>query len=429
MSLKNVNRDEKNIAVLECEIDAASFSAAVTKSYNKRKGAIQLPGFRKGHAPRNLIEKMYGKGFFFEDALEELVPPTYEAALKESGIKAVSAPEYDVKSASEEEGVVFTAKVYTKPEVSIEGYKGIEVTRHEDAVTDEAVKSEIDRVRERNSRTTDVEGRPAKDGDTANINYEGFKDGTPFEGGKGEDFDLKLGSGTFIPGFEEAIVGHNVGEEFDVNVSFPEDYHAKELAGAPVVFKTKINAIKETVLPEFDDEFVKDVSEFNTVAEYEADVKAKLEKAAADRADAAVTDQVVAALVEKLVADIPEPMFVSETENQLRDFDSRLQMQGLKLSDYIKYMGITLDQLRERMRPQAERQVKLRLALEKIAELEKIEISEEEVETELKRLSDTYSVELEKVRSLVDPEDIKADLAADKALKLCKDAAAVKAEE
>lgn len=427
MSLKNVTTPEKNVAVLECEIDAAAFGAAVTKSYNKKKGNIQLPGFRKGHAPRNLIEKMYGKGFFYEDALEELVPAAYEEALKESGVKAVSAPEYDVKSASEEEGVVFTAKVDTKPEVEISDYKGIEVTRTQEEVTDEAVKAEIDRVRERNSRTSDIEGVPAAIGHTANINYEGFKDGVPFDGGKGEDFDLKLGSGTFIPGFEDAIVGHNVGEEFDVNVTFPEDYHAKELAGAPVVFKTKINALKETTLPDFDDEFVKDVSEFDTVADYEKDVRAKLEKNASDKADSEVTEQVVNALIEKLVADIPESMYVNETENQIRDFDSRLRMQGLKLSDYVKYMGITLDQLRERMRPQAEKQVKLRLALEKIAQLENIEVTDEEIEAEMKRLADTYSVELDRVKSLVDPEDIKADLAADKALKLCRESVTVKA--
>lgn len=426
MSLRNLTTPEKNVALLEIDIDASAFSEAVTRSYNSKKNNIQLPGFRKGHAPRNLVEKMYGKGFFFEDALEELVPDAYEDALKESGVKVVSAPEYEVKSASEEEGVVFTAKVYTKPEVSIEGYKGVEVTREQREITDEAVSAEIDRVRNRNSRTTDVEGRPAQLGDTANINYEGFKDGVPFDGGKGEDFDLKLGSGTFIPGFEDAIVGHEIGEEFDVDVTFPEDYHAEELAGAPVVFKTKINALKETILPELDDEFVKDVSEFDTVAEYTADVRAKLEKAAADEADNDVTEQVVDALVEKLVADIPEAMFVTETENQVRDFDNRLQMQGLKLSDYMRYLGTDLDGIRAQMRPKAEGQVKLRLALEKIAELESVVVTDEEIEDELKRLSDTYSIELERVKELVDPEDVRGDLAADKALNLCKESAVAK---
>lgn len=426
MSLKNVTTPETNVAVLEIEIGAAEFSAAVTRSYNSKKGNIQLPGFRKGHAPRNLIEKMYGKGFFFEDALEELVPAAYEEALIASGVKAVSTPEYDVTSASEEEGVVFTAKVYTKPEVSIEGYKGIEVTRNIEEVTDEQIDAEVERVRNRNSRTTDVEGRAAQQGDTANIDYEGFKDGVPFDGGKGEDYDLKLGSGTFIPGFEDAIVGHEIGEEFDVNVTFPEDYHAEELAGAPVVFKTRLNALKETILPELDDEFVKDVSEFDTVDEYKADIKAKLEKAAADRADGEVTDQVVTALAEKLVAEIPEVMFVNETENQVRDFDNRLRMRGLKLSDYMRYLGTDLDGIRAQMRPKAEVAVKLHLALEKIAELEAIEISDEAIEDEMKRLSETYSMELERVKALVDPADVKLDLAADKALQLCKDAVVVK---
>lgn len=426
MSLKNVTTPETNVAVLEIEIGAAEFSEAVTRSYNSKKGNIQLPGFRKGHAPRNLIEKMYGKGFFFEDALEELVPAAYEEALEKSGVKAVSAPEYDVTSASEEEGVVLTAKVYTKPEVSIEGYKGIEVTRSVEEVTDEQIDAEIDRVRNRNSRTTDVEGRAAQTGDTANINYEGFKDGVPFDGGKGEDYDLKLGSGTFIPGFEDAIVGHEIGEDFDVNVTFPEDYHAEELAGAAVVFKTHINVLKETILPELDDEFVKDVSEFDTVEQYKADIKAKLEKTAADRADGEVTDQVVTALTEKLVAEIPEVMFVNETENQVRDFDNRLRMQGLKLSDYMKYLGTDLDGIRAQMRPKAEVAVKLNLALEKIAELEAIEISDEAIEDELKRLSDTYSMELARVKELVDPADVRLDLAKDKALQLCKEAAVVK---
>lgn len=426
MSLKNVTTPETNVAVLEIEIGAAEFSEAVTRSYNSKKGNIQLPGFRKGHAPRNLIEKMYGKGFFFEDALEELVPAAYEEALEKSGVKAVSAPEYDVKSASEEEGVVLTAKVYTKPEVSIEGYKGIEVTRTVEEVTDEQIDAEIDRVRNRNSRTTDVEGRAAQTGDTANINYEGFKDGVPFDGGKGEDYDLKLGSGTFIPGFEDAIVGHEIGEDFDVNVTFPEDYHAEDLAGAAVVFKTHINTLKETILPELDDEFVKDVSEFDTVEQYKADIKAKLEKTAADRADGEVTDQVVTAITEKLVAEIPEVMFVNETENQVRDFDNRLRMRGLKLSDYMKYLGTDLDGIRAQMRPKAEIAVKLNLALEKIAELEAIEISDEAIEDELKRLSETYSMELARVKELVDLADVRLDLAKDKALQLCKDAVVVK---
>jgi trigger factor len=427
MNLKNVTTPEKNVAILECTIDASSFSAAVTASYNKKKGNIQLPGFRKGKAPRSVIEKMYGKGFFYEDAFEQLVPPAYEEALAESGVKAVSAPEYSITSADEENGVVFTAKVATKPEVEIADYKGITITQKVEEVTEDAVNKEIDRIRERNSRTTDVEGRPAAIGDTVTIDYEGFKDDVAFEGGKGEGFDLKLGSNTFIPGFEDALVGHNIGEEFDIHVTFPADYQAAELAGAPVVFKIKLNGIKETILPDADDEFVKDVSEFNTLDEYKADIRAKLEKSAADKAENEGTNQVVDALVEKLQGDIPDVMYKNETENQLRDFDTRLQSQGLKLSDYIKYMGITLDDMRARLRPQAEKQVKLRLALEKISVLEAIEVSDEEIEAEMKRLSETYSIELERVKALVNPADVKADLAADKALKLCKENAVINA--
>lgn len=425
MSLKNVTTPEKNVAVLECAIDAAAFSAAVTENYNKKKNSIQVPGFRKGKAPRAIVEKMYGKGYFYEDALEQLVPPAYEDALKESGVKAVSSPEYDVTAASEEEGVAFTAKVYVKPEVEIEGYKGIGVTKTEESVTDEDVDARIQWVRKRNSRTTDVDDRPAASGDTANINYEGFRDGLPFEGGKGEDFDLKLGSGTFIPGFEEAVIGHSAGDEFDVNITFPEDYHVEDLAGAAVVFKTRLNSITQSTLPDFDDEFVKDISEFDTVDAYKADVRAKLEKAAAERAENAISDQIVDTLVKKVSGDIPEVMFVNETENQLRDFDTQLQKKGLKLSDYMKYMGLSLNDLRDEMRPKAVKSVKLRLALEKIAQIENIEVTDGEIEDEIKRLSESFSLDIEQVRELVDPDDIRTDLAVDKAMQLCKDNAVI----
>ena len=429
MGLKKVTTPEKNVAVLECEITAEEFASAVSEAFNKKKGNIQVPGFRKGKAPRAIIERMYGKGVFYEDALEKLVPPCYESALKESGLNVVSAPEYDVAEADIETGVKFTAKVYTKPEGEISDYFGIPVKKKVEEVTDEQVDAEINRIRERNARETDVEGRPAQTGDTCNINYEGFKDGVAFAGGKGEDYDLKLGSNTFIPGFEDQLIGHSAGEEFEINVTFPEGYQAPELAGAPAVFKVKINSIKEHILPEPDDEFAKDVSDFETFEEYKADVRANLEKSAQNRAENEVTGQVVDALCEKLVCDIPEVMFVNETENQVRDFDARLQQQGLKLSDYIKYMGITLDQMRERMRPQAEKQVKLRLALETITKLENIEVTDEEAENEIKRLSETYSMEIDRVRELVNVDDIKADLAADKALKLCSEKAVPTEEE
>lgn len=421
MSLKNTTRPEKNTAVLEIAIDSETFGKAVTAVYNKKKSTIQVPGFRKGKAPRHLIEQRYGSGIFFEDALNDLIPTAFEEALKESGLTIVAAPEYDLKSVDLENGVVFEAKVTTKPEVEIKDYKGIEIARRVEPVTDEAVNSEIERVRQRNARTTDVEDRPAKEGDIANINYEGFKDGVPFDGGKGENYDLKLGSGSFIPGFEEKVVGHSIGEEFDIDVTFPEDYHAEELKGAPVVFKIKINSIKEDVLPELDDEFAKDVSEFDTLDEYKADVKAKLEENAAKAADNEVDGKVIDALIERLEADIPEAMFVQETENFVRDYDSRLRAQGLKLADYLKYTGTTLDDIRERMRPQAEKQVKTRLALEKIAELENITASDEEIEEEYASLAKAYNMDVEKVKELVAAEDLAADKKVQKAVAFVKE--------
>ncbi len=421
MSLKNVTKPETNVAILEIGIDAETFNKAVTAVYNKQKNSITVPGFRKGKAPRHLIEQRYGEGVFYEDALNDLIPTAFEEALKESGLTIVAAPEYDIKEIGKDIGVVIEAKVTTKPEVKIENYKGIEITKLVEAVTEEKVAAEIDKARERNSRTTDVEGRAAQIGDTVTIDYEGFKDGVPFEGGKDSGFDLKLGSGQFIPGFEDKVVGHEIGESFDIEVSFPEDYHAAELAGTPVVFKINLHAIKETVLPELDDEFAKDVSEFDTLDEYKADVKAKLEERADKAAENDVDEQIIKALIEKLEAEIPEAMYVTETENFVRDYDNRLRSQGLKLADYLKYTGMTLDDIRERMRPQAEQQVKTRLALEKIAELENIEVSEAELEEEYNTLASAYNMEVERVKALVSNEDLAADKKVSKAVALVKE--------
>ena len=424
MSLKSVTSPETNVSVLEITIDSETFSAAVTNAYNKKKGSISIPGFRKGKAPRAIIEKMYGAGFFYDDALSAVVPAAYEAALAESGLNVVSAPEYEVVSV-DENGVLFTAKVYTKPEVSIEGYKGIEITRTVAPVSDEAVDSEIAKIQDRNARTEEVTDRAAALGDTVNIDYEGFKDGVAFAGGKADGHNLELGSGAFIPGFEDQIVGHTVGESFDIELSFPADYHAEELAGAAVTFKINLNGISTKILPELDDDFAKDVSEFDTLDEYKADVRAKLEADAAKRADNEVEGQIIEALTEKLVAEIPEPMIVAETENFVRDYDNRLRMQGLKLDDYLKYTGMTLDDIRTQMRPRAESQVKTRLALEKIAELENVTVSDEEVEAELTKLAEAYNMELARVKALVDPADVKADVAIQKAVQIVKDNAVV----
>ena len=426
MSLISTNKPEKNVAVLEIGIESETFNKAVTAVYNKKKKDIQVPGFRKGKAPRHLIEQMYGSGIFFEDALNDLIPTAFEEALKESGLVIVASPDYELKSVDTENGVVFEAKVTTKPEVEIKDYKGIEVERKVEAVTDEQVDEEIKRVQERNGRTEDVEGRPAQNGDTVNIDYEGFKDGVPFDGGKGEGYDLVLGSGSFIPGFEEKVEGHNIGEEFDIDVTFPEDYHAEELKGAPVVFKIKINGIKETILPELDDEFAKDVSEFDTFDEYKADVKAKLEKKASDAADTEVDGQIITKLIEKLEADIPEAMFVQETENFVRDYDNRLRQQGLNLSDYLRFTNTSLDDMRERLRPQAEQQVKTRLALEKIAEIENIEVTAEELEEEYNSLATAYGLEVDQIKTYISDEDLTADKKVQKAVELVKAAAVIK---
>ena len=424
MSLKSVTSPETNVSVLEISIDSETFAAAVTKAYNKKKGDIAVPGFRKGKAPRAIIEKMYGASFFYDEALSSVVPTAYEAALTESGLNVVSAPEYDIVSI-DESGVVFTARVFTKPEVTIEGYKGIEVTRTTATISDEAVASEIAKIQDRNARTEEVTDRAAALGDTVNIDYEGFKDGIAFDGGKAAGHNLELGSGSFIPGFEDQIVGHTVGETFDINLSFPADYHAEELAGAAVTFAIKLNGISTKILPELDDDFAKDVSEFDTMDEYKADVKAKLEADAAKQADSDVEAQIIEALTNKLVAEIPEPMIVAETENFVRDYDNRLRMQGLKLDDYLKYTGMSLDDVRAQMRPRAESQVKTRLALEKIAALEGVTVSDEEIEAELTSLAEAYNMELSRVKALVDPADVRNDLAIQKAVQIVKDNAVV----
>ena len=417
MSLIKAENIEKNRYELQISVDSAKFNAAVSAVYRKQVKNITVPGFRKGKAPRAIIEKMYGAGVFYEDAINDLIPDAYTKALAESKLDVVGQPEFDVVSI-DENGVVLSAKVYVKPEVEIKDYFGIKVEKEVAPVDDEALNREIETVRERNSREIDVTDRPAEMGDTAVIDFEGFCDGVAFEGGKGTDYALKLGSGSFIPGFEEQVVGKSVDEEFDVNVTFPEEYHAAELAGKPAVFKVKIHAITKVELPELDDEFAKDISEFDTFDEYKADLKAKLEKRNEATATAAMEDKLVEALIEKLEADIPEPMFVAETENFVRDYDTRLRSQGLDLNTYFKYTGMTLDALREQMRPQAERQVKARLALEKIAVLENVEVSEEDINAEYEKIATAYGIELDQVKASIDSEAIAADMKVQKAMEL-----------
>ena len=424
MSLTKSEVIEKNRYELQFSVDKATFDAAVNAVYRKQVKNIAVPGFRKGKAPRSIIEKMYGTGVFYEDAINDLIPDAYTEALKEAAIDAVGQPEFDVVSI-DENGLVLSAKVYVKPEVEIKDYLGIEVEKEVVAVSDEDVDREIETIRERNSREIDVTDRPAEMGDTTVIDFEGFCDGVAFEGGKGTDYALKLGSGSFIPGFEEQIVGKSIDEEFDVNVTFPEEYHAADLAGKPSVFKVKIHAITKVELPELDDDFAKDVSEFDTFAEYKADVKAKIEKRHEAAAENAVEDKLVEALIEKLEADIPEPMFVAETENFVRDYDTRLRSQGLDLNTYFKYTGMNLDSLREQMRPQAERQVKARLALEKIAALENLEATEEDINAEYEKIAAAYGIEIDQVKASIDSDAIAADMKVQKAMELVKEKAVV----
>ncbi len=420
MTLIKAEKTEKSAVLLEFSVDKETFEKAIIKIYRKQVGNINIPGFRKGKAPRSVVERMYGKGVFYEDAANELLPDAYEAALTESAITPVGRAEFDITSI-DESGIVFTATVPVKPAVEIEGYKGIEAAKVVEGVTEAEIDNEIKIVRERNSRETEITDAAAEMGNSVKIDFEGLVDGVAFEGGKGSDYNLKLGSGSFIPGFEEQIVGHVIGEDFDVNVSFPEEYHAAELAGKPAVFKVTIKSITKIDLPELDDDFAKDVSEFDTYAEYRADIEAKILKRHEAVAESAFEETIVKALCEKLTGEeIPEAMYESETENLLRDYDNRLRMQGLDLNTYFKYTGMTLESMREQFRPQAESFVKTRLALEKIAELENITATEEEIEAEYARLAEAYQMEADKIKDMIPAESVADDLRVKSAMELVK---------
>lgn len=419
MSFKKAEKQETNVYVIEFQIEKADFDAANDKAFRKNAKNINIPGFRKGKAPRNIIEKMYGKGVFYEEAVNDCLPAAYEDAAKASGLEIIGQPEFDIVTI-DENGVAMTAKVTTKPEVKIDGYKGIKATKDVKSATAADVKAEIEKVRERNSREIEVTDRTAKKDDIVNIDFDGSIDGKAFEGGKAEGHNLKIGSGAFIPGFEDQIIGHAIGDEFDVTVTFPEDYHASELAGKPAVFKVKVNGIKITELPALDDEFAKDVSEFDTFDEYKADVKAKINERNEKAADAQVDEQLTDAVIDLLEAEIPEVMYTAETENFVRDYDNRLRMQGLDLNTYFKYTGQTLDMLRQQMRPQAEKQVKMRLALEAIAKLEALTASDEEIEEEISKIAQAYNIEADQVKNSISNEDIAADIVVKKAFDLVK---------
>ena len=424
MSLKSQETIAPNQQKITFDVDHDTFEKAINKVYKKSSQNITIPGFRKGKAPRAIIEKMYGKEVFYEDAINEVIHDAYTSAVADEKRVIVSRPEFDVVSI-DDTGVVLSATYFTKPEVEIADYLGIAVERPVSHATDEEVEEELKRVQTRNSRMIEVSDRPAQKDDLVTIDFEGFVDGVPFEGGKAEGHQLKLGSGQFIPGFEDQVCGHSVGDEFDVNVTFPEDYHAKELAGKEAVFKCKLHDIKYTELPALDDDFAKDVSEFDTLDEYKADIKKKAEEAHEKHADSHVDEALVKALIEKLQGDIPECMYVNETENLVRDYDNRLRMNGLDLKTYFQYTGMDLDKLRAQMRPDAERQVKTRLALEKIAALENLQVSEEEIADEYKRLAELYGMEEGKVKEVVDAEAVAEDLKVKKAIELVREKAVV----
>ncbi len=429
MSLKSSNKVDTNRYELTIAVPADEFEAAVAKVFKRESKKITIPGFRKGKAPRAFVEKYYGEQVFYEDAINMVYPSALEGAVKEAGLRMIEDKiDFDLLESGKGKDLVFKVTITTYPEVSIDGYKGVEVTKKPVEVTEEDVDAELTKVQDRNSRMVTVEDRAAQNGDTVEIDFDGYVDGVAFEGGKAENFNLTLGSGQFIPGFEDQVVGHNTGDEFDVNVTFPEEYHAEELKGKPAVFKIKLHEIKAKELPDIDDDFIKDISEFDTVEAYRADVKEKLTVSRQKQADDAVDNQLIDALVEKLQGEIPEAMYQNRINDDIREFSYRLQSQGLDLKTYLQYTGMDEQGIRDSFKPQAERQVKVRLALEKIAELENIVPTDEEIEGEYAKMANVYQMEVDQIKGFVAKEDLSLDIAVEKAMGIVRDNAAVKAE-
>ncbi len=428
MSLKSCEKVETNVYALEISIESDAFKAAVTKAYTKNRGKYNVPGFRKGKAPKHIIETYYGKEVFWYDAIDAEYPTLFEEAVKEAGIVPVAAPFDDEITSLDENGFSVKLKVTVKPEVELKAYKGIKAEKEKVTVKKSEIKEEVDRALEKDAKLVAVEGKAAKKGDIATIDFEGFVDGVAFEGGKGENYDLELGSGSFIPGFEEQVIGHKVDEEFDVNVTFPEEY-TEELAGKEAVFKIKLHKIMKKELPKYDDEFVKDVSEFDTIADYEKSLEEEIKARKEAAAERAFENAVMDTLCDNVIAEIPAVMIEKEIDNQINEFDYRLRTQGMSMDMYLQYLGMDVAALRDSYKDGAEKQVKLRLALEKVAELENIEISDEDIETELKTYADAYNMPLDKIKTLVSAEDVKADLACRKAMDIVKDTAVAGAKK
>lgn len=421
-----VEKLEKNMAKLTVEVPAENVEKAIQGAYNKMKKSINIPGFRKGKAPRQLIEKMYGKEVFYNDAIDAMLPSAYSDAVEECGEEIVSHPQIDVVQIESGKPFVFTATVAVKPAVELGEYKGIQVEKAPIEVKDEEIEAQITKEREANSRTVTVDDRAVAQGDIVTLDFEGFVDGVAFEGGKGENYDLTIGSNTFIPGFEDQLVGAKIGKELDVNVTFPEEYGAKELAGKAAVFKCKVNGIKVKELPAVDDEFAQEVSEFDTLDEYKADIKAKLLKEKEDEAARAKEDAVIGKIIEGAKMEIPDAMVEYQTRQMLDEFAQRIQSQGISLDQYFQFTGLTEEKYMEEMKPRALQNIQSRLVLEAVAQAENLVAEEADIEEEIKKMADMYKMEADKIKELLGErqmEEMKKDIAVQKAAKLVAEAA------
>ncbi len=426
MALKECTKKEQaNSYELVVNVDGETFEKAVNAVYKKQVKNIQIQGFRKGKAPRRVVEKMYGSEVFYEDAMQDCYPDALYEAAKEADVKIVKVETLEAVEVGKD-GFTFKAEIVVEPTMEINNYLGIEVTKKSTEVTDELVDEEIEKVRERNSRMVTVEDRAAQDGDVAVIDFEGFVDGVAFEGGKAENYNLKLGSGNFIPGFEEQIIGHNTDEEFSINVTFPEEYQAEELKGKATEFKIKLHEIKAKELPEVDDDFVKDVSEKETLAEYKEELKENVAKRLVEEAEKDVDDQIANKLMELLEGEIPEAMYDNQATEMVREFEMRLRAQGMDMNTYMQYMGMDVNGLKGMYKDEAEKRVKLRLALETVARKENVEITEADLDEEYNKMAEAYKMEVEKVKDAVPAESLSEDVKVEKALKLVKDSAVIK---
>lgn len=424
MSFKVEQLEEKNMVKLVIESTAEEFEAGLNKAYNKDKSKITVPGFRKGKAPRKMIEKMYGAEVFYEDAANAIIPDAYAKAADESGLEIVSQPQISVTQLEAGKSFIFEAVVAVKPEVELGTYKGVEVAKCDTDVTDEDIEAELKKVQDQNSRTVSVEDRAVKDGDMTVIDFEGFIDGTPFEGGKGESYPLTIGSHSFIDTFEEQMIGMNIGEEKELNVTFPEEYHAEELKGKPAVFKVTVKEIKEKILPELDDEFAQDVSDFDTFAEYKDDLKKTIGERKSNEAKAKKEDEALGKIIEEAKMDIPEAMVKTQVNRMAEDFAQRLQQQGLSIEQYFQYTGMTAEKIMDEMKPEALKRIQTRLVLEAVAKAEDIQVSDEEFEAELQKMADAYKMEIDKIKEFMgeyESKQIKDDMAVQKAVEIIVD--------